>query len=240
MFVNLFGYKFYELRLQANQQGTPLDDCAKAEYAYSLMKYLYGHGRTKADDENDNYCFLLSAVARVYETAYFIKLDNPSTSDLDCFAAAELRCIESKKHDYVDFVAYYEYRKRLALGLPGNEKSDYENATRIQKKVVAYKFYRARQRMHRQGNPLDDYIRAEYALSLAKYLENHGKQWRAPPADSTDRRDEYRRLLDVVNYIWDEAYFLKLKNPEMSDLDCFATAERRRVAEKEIDRIAHS
>lgn len=95
--------------------------------------------------------------------------------------------------------------------------------------LVSYYIYDHRMRFGRKGNALDDRIKGEYLVNLVIYLNQH----------SIVIRLRHDSMMDVVinqvNNIFDEAYFRKINDPKISDLECFFEAERKYCNEKYID-----
>ena len=84
-------------------------------------------------------------------------------------------------------------------------------------------------RWTRPQDEKDDYYKAEYLNYLAEYLRK--------PVGNYD--PTFPKLIDMVFYIFDRAYFNKARQPHRSDLCCFTEAERYYCLEKLLEYMAY-
>jgi hypothetical protein len=101
-------------------------------------------------------------------------------------------------------------------------------------KITAYYIHDHRLKFKRDGNENDDWLKAEYLLNLLKYFKQ--KRTRVILLQQDDELEE---LIDMVNNIFDSAYFKKKNYPDRSDSECFFEAEREYCEEKYLDYLAY-
>jgi hypothetical protein len=82
----------------------------------------------------------------------------------------------------------------------------------------------------RNGDDIDDLHKARYLIALIEYLNKI-----RPRVIRLRRGPELDEIINMVNNIFDSAYFKKPQDPELSDKECFMRAEREFCEEKEID-----
>jgi hypothetical protein len=143
--------------------GDSNDDYYKADYILKLVDYL-NNKRTSVISINneDQLEEVICIVNNIFDHAYFLKLDHPEKSDLECFTEAERTFCEEK---WLDYEAYLEYLNRVQYGYPGNAIIDYETAKeRLRKQRIEEKAQRIsvdKMANHLPSDPLADYYEAE-------------------------------------------------------------------------------
>lgn len=120
-----------------------------------------------------------------------------------------------------DYIQLWEYFEEISK----NKWIDYARVS-----LVAQFIYEHRIKCGRNGDELDDYVKAEYLFKLVNYLNQ--KHLRAIRLRQGDEMEE---IINEVNNIFDSAYFTKMNHPELSDFECFLLAEREYCEEKDID-----
>lgn len=103
------------------------DDYFKAQYLNHLVEYFEQKGTRQITIGEGNKTMeeIIDMVYNIYDRAYFHKEHHSGCSNLECFVEAERYYCEEKALDYL---AFLEYLNRVRQGLPGDEKTDYENA----------------------------------------------------------------------------------------------------------------
>lgn len=99
--------------------------------------------------------------------------------------------------------------------------------------AISHYIYKHRIKCRRIGDSFDDYCKAIYLTQLLKYFEM--KRTRVILLRDDDEMEE---MINMVNNIFDRAYFLKKDYPERSDLMCFTEAEREFCEEKMLNHLA--
>lgn len=133
-----------------------------------------------------------------------------------------------------------EYRNKDGLSVDDlarlvEIKMNYEDClSHFDTGLIAYYMYVHRTTYHRHGDESDDYFKAVYLYNLNEYLRQKGKP--LVLFKTVEMREE---AIDMVNNIFDHAFYLKKAHPEYSDLQCFTEAEREFCEEKELDYIAY-
>jgi len=123
-----------------------------------------------------------------------------------------------------------------------DEFTDYICLRSIDKELLAYYFYLRRIDWNRDGNKEDDYYKAEYAVNLNDYLLSRSPEKyvhffrESCPPDKIEPAKEF--LIRIVYGIFDTAYYLHVKNHNLSPYDNFIQAEKICCREKEIDYYA--
>ena len=100
--------------------------------------------------------------------------------------------------------------------------------------IVAEFIHSHRHKYCRKGDRLDDYRKAEYLIDIVNYLNQ-----KRPNRIDLLRGEAREIIIDMVNNIFDSAYFRKMKHPEYSDDQCLLEAEREFCEEKEIDHLEY-
>ena len=100
--------------------------------------------------------------------------------------------------------------------------------------LVAFYIWCHRQNVGRQGNADDDRRKAEYLVNYVKDINR--LEHRAIPVQMNAEMEE---IIELVNNIFDTAYFRKIEHPNLSDEECFFSAEREfREVEQETRLLA--
>lgn len=168
----ILAYYFYLRRLEWNRDGNRDDDHFKAEYAIKLLNYLVSRNPKKyasflqisnspnIDEQSKNY--LLNLVFGIFDTAYYMHLDNPQSSPYENFIAAEKVCCREKE---IESIAYFEYLDRINNGRNGTPEDDWRAAEKIIRKreisELAYYIHQNRLKNGITGTPEKDWCDAE-------------------------------------------------------------------------------
>ena len=96
--------------------------------------------------------------------------------------------------------------------------------------LVAYYIWCHRNEFQRKGDRDDDFNKAHYLIALVEYLNNI-----RPRVIRLAQGPELDEVINMVNNIFDSAYFRKLREPNLTDEKCFRRAEREFCEEKGID-----
>lgn len=100
--------------------------------------------------------------------------------------------------------------------------------------IVAEYIYEHRLNCERYGDAIDDFRKAEFLVNIVNYLNQ-----KRSSMILLRRDDEMEVIIDMVNNIFDSAYFRKINHSEKLDIDCFLEAEREFCEEKDIDHLEH-
>ena len=96
--------------------------------------------------------------------------------------------------------------------------------------IMAFYISCHRREFQRNGDEIDDMHKARYLIALIEYLNKI-----RPRVIRHEQGPELDEIINMVNNIFDSAYFRKLNEPWLTDWECFIRAEREFCEEKEID-----
>ncbi len=164
-YINIISYYIYQHKIRHKRLGgDEKDDYFKAEYLFNLNEYLKSKGTryfsvNKRNEEQDE---IIDIVNNIFDKAYFIKQENTTLSDYECFVEAEREFCDEKE---IDYIAYIEHENRIKNNLPGSAEEDYVIAQHKfkdkQLRHIAYSIYQQRLAAGLPGDEKSDYENAE-------------------------------------------------------------------------------